>query len=65
MATCSECNTCSACRQRGNVNLTQLHQKNVRNMKFWQNSIDEANPGSIVNFGAELQKTFPTRVTVS
>ncbi|MCJ7934823.1 MAG: toxic anion resistance protein [Chryseobacterium sp.] len=42
----------------GNVNLTQLPSEERQKYEVLANSIDEANPGSIVNFGAELQKTL-------
>ncbi|WP_185140442.1 toxic anion resistance protein [Chryseobacterium oncorhynchi] len=42
----------------GNVNLTQMQSEERQKYEVLANSIDEANPGSIVNFGAELQKTL-------
>ncbi|WP_185145677.1 toxic anion resistance protein [Chryseobacterium sp. G0186] len=42
----------------GNVNLTQLQSEERQKYEVLANSIDETNPGSIVNFGAELQKTL-------
>ncbi len=44
--------------REGNVNLTQLQSGERQKYEVLANSIDEANPGSIVNFGAELQKTL-------
>lgn len=44
--------------REGNVNLTQLQSEEREKYEVLANSIDEANPGSIVNFGAELQKTL-------
>lgn len=44
--------------REGNVNLTQLPSEDRQKYELLANSIDEANPGSIVNFGAELQKTL-------
>lgn len=44
--------------REGNVNLTQLQVEERKKYEVLANSIDEANPGSIVNFGAELQKTL-------
>ncbi|WP_171032569.1 toxic anion resistance protein [Chryseobacterium indologenes] len=44
--------------REGNVNLTQLQTEERQKYEVLANSIDEANPGSIVNFGAELQKTL-------
>lgn len=44
--------------REGNVNLTQLPSEDRQKYEALANSIDEANPGSIVNFGAELQKTL-------
>ncbi|MEG0927883.1 MULTISPECIES: toxic anion resistance protein [Chryseobacterium] len=42
----------------GNVNLAQMQSEERQKYEVLANSIDEANPGSIVNFGAELQKTL-------
>ncbi|SIS42921.1 Uncharacterized conserved protein YaaN involved in tellurite resistance [Chryseobacterium joostei] len=42
----------------GNVNLAQMKSEERQKYEVLANSIDEANPGSIVNFGAELQKTL-------
>jgi uncharacterized protein YaaN involved in tellurite resistance len=44
--------------REGNVNLTQVPSEDRQKYELLANSIDEANPGSIVNFGAELQKTL-------
>ncbi|UKB78883.1 toxic anion resistance protein [Chryseobacterium sp. MEBOG07] len=44
--------------REGNVNLTQMQSEEREKYEVLANSIDEANPGSIVNFGAELQKTL-------
>lgn len=44
--------------REGNVNLTQVSSEDRQKYELLANSIDEANPGSIVNFGAELQKTL-------
>lgn len=44
--------------REGNVNLAQLPSEDRQKYEALANSIDEANPGSIVNFGAELQKTL-------
>ncbi|UKB84773.1 toxic anion resistance protein [Chryseobacterium sp. MEBOG06] len=44
--------------REGNVNLTQMQTEERQKYEVLANSIDEANPGSIVNFGAELQKTL-------
>ena len=44
--------------REGNVNLTQLQSEEREKYEVLANSIDETNPGSIVNFGAELQKTL-------
>lgn len=44
--------------REGNVNLTQLQSEERQKYEVLANSIDESNPGSIVNFGAELQKTL-------
>lgn len=42
----------------GNVNLTQLPSEERQKYETLANSIDETNPGSIVNFGSDLQKTL-------
>lgn len=42
----------------GNVNLNQLQVEERQKYEVLANSIDETNPGSIVNYGAELQKTL-------
>lgn len=42
----------------GNVNLNQLQMEERQKYEALANSIDETNPGSIVNFGADLQKTL-------
>lgn len=44
--------------REGNVDLTQLQSEEREKYEVLANSIDETNPGSIVNFGAELQKTL-------
>ncbi|GEN69092.1 MULTISPECIES: toxic anion resistance protein [Chryseobacterium] len=44
--------------REGNVSLSQLQPEERQKYELLANSIDEANPGSIVNFGAELQKTL-------
>ncbi|MDN5481272.1 MAG: toxic anion resistance protein, partial [Chryseobacterium sp.] len=44
--------------REGNVNLTQLQVEERKKYEVLANSIDETNPGSIVNYGAELQKTL-------
>ncbi|MCD9617955.1 toxic anion resistance protein [Chryseobacterium gleum] len=44
--------------REGNVNLTQLQSEERQKYEVLANSIDETNPGSIVNFGADLQKTL-------
>lgn len=44
--------------KEGNVNLTQLQVEERKKYEVLANSIDETNPGSIVNYGAELQKTL-------
>lgn len=42
----------------GNVNLNQMQVEERQKYEALANSIDETNPGSIVNFGADLQKTL-------
>ncbi|NRQ46819.1 MULTISPECIES: toxic anion resistance protein [Chryseobacterium] len=42
----------------GNVNLSQIQDSERQKYELMANSIDESNPGSIVNFGADLQKTL-------
>jgi uncharacterized protein YaaN involved in tellurite resistance len=42
----------------GNVNLNQLQVEERQKYEAMANAIDETNPGSIVNFGADLQKTL-------
>lgn len=42
----------------GNVNLNQIKEEDRAKYELVANSIDETNPGSIVNFGSELQKTL-------
>lgn len=42
----------------GNVNLTQIQSADLQKYETAANAIDETNPGSIVNFGSELQKTL-------
>ena len=42
----------------GNVNLTQLQAEERKKYEVLADSIDETNPGSIVNFGADLQRTL-------
>lgn len=44
--------------REGNVNLSQLQSEERQKYEALANSIDETNPGSIVNFGADLQKTL-------
>ncbi|WP_185113883.1 toxic anion resistance protein [Chryseobacterium indologenes] len=44
--------------REGNVNLTQMQSEDRQKYEVLANSIDETNPGSIVNYGAELQKTL-------
>jgi uncharacterized protein YaaN involved in tellurite resistance len=44
--------------REGNVNLTQLQSEERQKYETLANSIDETNPGSIVNFGADLQRTL-------
>lgn len=44
--------------REGNVSLSQIQPEERQKYELLANSIDEANPGSIVNFGAELQKTL-------
>jgi Uncharacterized protein involved in tellurite resistance len=44
--------------REGNVNLTQLPSEERQKYETLANSIDETNPGSIVNFGTDLQKTL-------
>jgi uncharacterized protein YaaN involved in tellurite resistance len=44
--------------REGNVSLSQLKPEERQKYEAIANSIDEANPGAIVNFGAELQKTL-------
>jgi len=44
--------------REGNVNLTQMQSDDRQKYEVLANSIDETNPGSIVNYGAELQKTL-------
>ncbi|MEC3876912.1 toxic anion resistance protein [Chryseobacterium salviniae] len=44
--------------REGNVNLTQLPSEERQKYEVLANSIDETNPGSIVNFGADLQRTL-------
>lgn len=44
--------------REGNVNLTQLQSDERQKYESLANSIDETNPGSIVNFGADLQRTL-------
>jgi uncharacterized protein YaaN involved in tellurite resistance len=44
--------------REGNVNLTQMQSEERQKYEVLANSIDETNPGSIVNYGAELQKTL-------
>ncbi|SDI12466.1 Uncharacterized conserved protein YaaN involved in tellurite resistance [Chryseobacterium taeanense] len=44
--------------REGNVNLSQLQSEERQKYETLANSIDETNPGSIVNFGADLQKTL-------
>lgn len=42
----------------GNVNLSQIQDAERHKYELMANAIDEANPGSIVNFGSDLQKTL-------
>jgi len=42
----------------GNVQLTQLQTEERKKYEVLADAIDETNPGSIVNFGAELQRTL-------
>lgn len=42
----------------GNVNLSQIQDSERQKYELMANSIDESNPGSIVNFGSDLQKTL-------
>lgn len=42
----------------GNVSLAQLQVEERRKYEVLADSIDETNPGSIVNFGADLQRTL-------
>lgn len=42
----------------GNVNLSQIQDSERQKYELMANSIDETNPGSIVNFGSDLQKTL-------
>ena len=42
----------------GNVNLNQLKTDERQKYEALADSIDETNPGSIVNFGADLQRTL-------
>lgn len=42
----------------GNVNLSQLQVEERKKYEVLADSIDETNPGSIVNFGSELQRTL-------
>lgn len=44
--------------KEGNVNLMQLQTEERKKYEVLADSIDETNPGSIVNFGAELQRTL-------
>ncbi|WP_185096019.1 toxic anion resistance protein [Chryseobacterium sp. JAH] len=42
----------------GNVNLSQIQDSERHKYELMANAIDESNPGSIVNFGSDLQKTL-------
>lgn len=42
----------------GNVNLSQIKPEERQKLESIANAIDETNPGSIVNFGSDLQKTL-------
>ena len=42
----------------GNVNLSQIQTEERQKYELMANAIDETNPGSIVNFGSDLQKTL-------
>ncbi|MDQ0595496.1 uncharacterized protein YaaN involved in tellurite resistance [Chryseobacterium ginsenosidimutans] len=44
--------------REGNVNLSQLQVEERKKYEVLADSIDETNPGSIVNFGADLQRTL-------
>jgi uncharacterized protein YaaN involved in tellurite resistance len=44
--------------REGNVNLAQLPSEERQKYEVLADSIDETNPGSIVNFGADLQRTL-------
>ncbi|MCS3529963.1 toxic anion resistance protein [Chryseobacterium sp. JUb7] len=44
--------------REGNVNLAQLQAEERQKYEVLADSIDESNPGSIVNFGADLQRTL-------
>lgn len=44
--------------REGNVNLTQMQSEERQKYQSLADSIDETNPGSIVNFGADLQRTL-------
>ena len=44
--------------REGNVDLAQMQSDDRQKYEVLANSIDETNPGSIVNYGAELQKTL-------
>ncbi|WP_294245834.1 toxic anion resistance protein [uncultured Chryseobacterium sp.] len=44
--------------REGNVNLTQMQTEERQKYQALADSIDETNPGSIVNFGADLQRTL-------
>ncbi len=44
--------------REGNVNLTQMQTEERQKYQSLADSIDETNPGSIVNFGADLQRTL-------
>ncbi len=44
--------------REGNVNLAQLQPEERQKYEVLADSIDESNPGSIVNFGADLQRTL-------
>lgn len=42
----------------GNVNLSKIEDAERHKYELMANAIDESNPGSIVNFGSDLQKTL-------
>jgi len=44
--------------REGNINLNQLNPEERKKYETLADSIDETNPGSIINFGADLQRTL-------